>query len=71
MVLRLSSVSNRTNLTYGLGLLSDRPLQMKFIKRLLCTRFGVWLGLYPIFAANEEDRQRIIEAAEFQPNDVY
>jgi len=44
---------------------------MKFIKRLLCTRFGVWLGLYPIFAANEEDRQRIIEAAEFQPNDVY
>lgn len=44
---------------------------MKLFKRLLEGRLGVWLGLYPIFAANEEDRKRIIEAAEFQPNDVY
>ena len=44
---------------------------MKLIKRLLESKLGVWLGLYPIFAANEEDRRRIIEAAEFQPNDVY
>lgn len=44
---------------------------MTFLKKLLEGRFGVWLGLYPIFAANEEDRKRIIEAAEFQPNDVY
>ena len=33
----------------------------------LCTAVGV----FPVFAANEEDRRRIIEAAEFQPNDVY
>ena len=44
---------------------------MKLFKRLLEGRLGVWLGLYPVFAANEEDRKRIIEAAEFQPNDVY
>lgn len=44
---------------------------MKLLKKLLKGRFGVWLGLYPVFAANEEDRRRIIEAAEFQPNDVY
>lgn len=44
---------------------------MKFLKHLLSGRLGVWLGLYPVFAANEEDRKRIIEAAEFQPNDVY
>ncbi len=44
---------------------------MKILKKLLEGRLGVWLGLYPIFAANEEDRRRIIEAAEFQPNDVY
>ena len=44
---------------------------MKFFKRLLEGRLGVWLGLYPIFAANEEDRRRIIEATDFQPNDVY
>jgi len=44
---------------------------MNLIKRLLAGRVGVWLKLYPIFAANEEDRKRIIEAAEFQPNDVY
>lgn len=44
---------------------------MKNFKKLLLTRIGGWLGLYPVFAANEEDRRRIIEAAEFQPNDVY
>lgn len=44
---------------------------MNFIKRLLEGRLGVWLKLYPVFAINEEDRKRIIEAAEFQPNDVY
>ena len=44
---------------------------MKILKKLLAGRLGVWLGLYPIFAANEEDRRRIIEAAEFQTNDVY
>jgi len=44
---------------------------MKFFKLLLEGRLGVWFGLYPIFAANEEDRRRIIEATDFQPNDVY
>lgn len=44
---------------------------MNLLKKLLTGRLGVWLGLYPIFAANEEDRRRIIEAAEFQPNDYY
>lgn len=44
---------------------------MSLLKRLLEGRLGVWLGLYPIFAANEEDRKRIIEAAEFTPNDVH
>ncbi len=44
---------------------------MNLLKKLLTGRLGVWLKLYPIFAANEEDRRRIIEAAEFQPNDVY
>lgn len=45
---------------------------MKLLKRLLEGKFGVWLGLYPVFAASEEDRQRILEAAQsFQPNDVY
>lgn len=44
---------------------------MKLLKRLLEGKLGVWLGLYPVFAASEEDRKRIIEAAEFQPNDVY
>jgi hypothetical protein len=44
---------------------------MSFLKTLLQGKLGVWLGLYPIFAANEEDRKHIIEAAEFQPNDVY
>jgi len=44
---------------------------MSLLKRLLEGRLGVWLGLYPIFAANEEDKKRILEAAEFQPNDVY
>lgn len=45
---------------------------MTFLKKLLEGRFGVWLGLYPIFAVNEEDRQRILEAAQsFLPNDVY
>ncbi len=44
---------------------------MNLFKKLLTGRLGVWLKLYPIFAANEEDRRRIIEAAEFQPNDVY
>lgn len=44
---------------------------MKNLKQLLLNQLGVWLGLYPIFAANEEDRRRIIEAADFQPNDVY
>jgi hypothetical protein len=44
---------------------------MNLLKKLLTGRLGGWLGLYPIFAANEEDRRRIIEAAEFQPNDVY
>lgn len=46
-------------------------MTMKLIKNLLLSRIGRWLNLYPIFAANEEDRKRIIEAAEFQPNDVY
>lgn len=45
---------------------------MKFLKKLLEGRLGAWLGLYPIFAANEEDRRRILEAAQsFLPNDVY
>ena len=45
---------------------------MKILKRLLAGRLGVWLKLYPIFAANEEDRRRILEAADqFMPNDVY
>jgi hypothetical protein len=44
---------------------------MRLIKQLLQGKFGVWLGLYPIFAVNEEDCKRIIKAAEFQPNDVY
>lgn len=45
---------------------------MKTIKRLLEGKLGVWLGLYPIFAVDEADRQRILEAAQsFQPNDVY
>ena len=44
---------------------------MNLLKKILLSKVGVWLGLYPIFAANEEDRRRIIEAAEFQPNDVY
>jgi hypothetical protein len=44
---------------------------MTFLKKLLAGRLGAWLGLYPVFAANEEDRRRIIEAAEFHPNDVY
>jgi len=44
---------------------------MKILKRLLAGRLGEWLKLYPIFAANEEDRKQIIEASEFQPNDVY
>lgn len=45
---------------------------MQIIKKLLEGRLGVWLKLYPIFAANEEDRQRILEAAKwFQPNDIY
>lgn len=46
--------------------------KMQIIKKLLEGRLGVWLKLYPIFAANEEDRQRILEAAKwFQPNDIY
>ena len=44
---------------------------MKILKKLLEGRLGAWLKLYPVFAANEEDRRRIIEAAEFLPNDVY
>jgi len=45
---------------------------MKILQRLLEGRLGVWLRLYPVFAANEEDRRRIIEAAKaFQPNDIY
>jgi hypothetical protein len=44
---------------------------MKLVKAILLGPIGVWLKLYPVFAANEEDRKRIIEAAEFQPNDVY
>lgn len=45
---------------------------MKLLKRLLEGKLGVWLGLYPVFAVNEEDRQRIIEAAQsFTPNDIY
>ena len=44
---------------------------MRLIKQLLQGKFEVWLGLYPIFAVNEEDCKRIIKAAEFQPNDVY
>ena len=41
------------------------------LKKLILEKLGVWLGLYPIFAANEEDRRCIIEAADFQPNDIY
>lgn len=41
------------------------------LKKLILEKLWVWLGLYPIFAANEEDRRRIIEAADFQPNDIY
>lgn len=45
---------------------------MKIIKKLLEGRLGVWLKLYPVFAANEADQKRIRDAAEwFQPNDVY
>jgi hypothetical protein len=44
---------------------------VNFLKTLLQGKLGVWLGLYPIFAANEEDRKQIVEAADFQPNDVY
>jgi len=42
----------------------------KIILRLVSTLCTA-VGIFPVFAANEEDRRRIIEAAEFQPNDVY
>jgi len=44
---------------------------MCLLKKLLEGRIGVWLRLYPVFAADENDQKRIIEAAQFQPNDVY
>ena len=44
---------------------------VKLFKKLLEGSLGRWLNLYPIFAANEEDRRRILEAADFLPNDVY
>ena len=45
---------------------------MSLVKRLLSGPIGAWLGLYPIFAVNKEDQERIEEASRwFSPNDVY
>jgi len=43
----------------------------KLIIRLLEGQVGVWLNLYPVFAIDAEDQQRIREMIVYQPNDVY
>jgi hypothetical protein len=39
--------------------------------KLLNGRIGVWLKLYPVFAIDAEDKERILEMIQFQPNDVF
>lgn len=44
---------------------------MKRYIKLAFMKLAAVFGLHVILAANEEDRKCILEAAEFQPNDVY
>lgn len=43
----------------------------KLIKKLLEGPIGVRLQLYPVFAIDAEDQQRILELIKYQPNDVF
>lgn len=44
---------------------------LRHLKNFICARISNIFGIHVIVVATEEDRQRILDASEFQPNDVY
>ena len=44
---------------------------LRRFKNFICLRISKVFGVYVIVVATEEDRQRILDASKFQPNDVY
>lgn len=44
---------------------------LRHLKNFIYARISNIFGIYVIVVATEEDRQRILDASEFQPNDVY
>lgn len=44
---------------------------LRSLKNFIYGRISKIFGIYVIVVATEEDRRRILNASEFQPNDVY